>query len=152
MYVPAGGQMAMQWDQVHQYTDIKMSRAVGNFLGVSEIVDAASGAAALGGYAMNPRVEVLFQSTKLREFDFAFLMAPQSENESNSMKNIINIFRTYSAPTLQSNSWFFESPSEWKITFWRRENGAWVENTNIPKIARSVLNRVNVSYPVPGGE
>ena len=149
MYVPAGGQAAMTWDQEHVYTDVKLARAVTNFLGVT---DAAETAAGMSGHAINPRVEVLFQTTKLRQFEFTFLMAPQSQTESNNMKSIIQTFRKYSAPRLQAGAFFFESPSEWQIAFWYRNNGGWTENTNIPKIARSVLNRVNVSYPVPGGE
>ena len=83
---------------------------------------------------------------------FRSLMAPQSENESNVMKDISKAFRKWSAPRLAQGAWFFESPSEWKITFWRRDQGAWTENTNIPRIARAVCDRVTVSYPVPGGE
>ena len=151
MYVPAGGQTAMNWQQDHIYTDVKMARTVANFLGVGGALDAA-GVGAAAGYAINPRIEVLFQTTRLREFDFVFLMAPQSENESMNMKSIIDTFRLYSAPRLMQGSWFFESPSEWKITFWQRRGGSWTENTNIPKIARGVISSVVATYPVPGGE
>lgn len=149
MYVPAGGQSPMTWDSEHVYTDVKLARAVTNWIGVTEMAETIAG---MTGRAINPRVQVLFQTTNLRQFDFTFLMAPQSKTESDSMKSIIKCFRKNSAPTLGTGGYLFRSPPEWQIHFWYKEQGAWKENDNIPKIKRSVLNRVNVSYPVPGGE
>lgn len=150
MYVPAGGQSPMTWDSEHVYTDVKLARAVTNYLGITDAVETAAG---LSGRAINPRVEVLFQTTNLRQFDFTFLMAPQSKTESDAMKSIIKCFRKNSAPTLGAAGYLFESPKEWQIHYWYRPPGSgWTENENLPKIRRSVLNRVNVSYPVPGGE
>ena len=149
MYVPAGGQSPMTWDSEHVYTDVKLARAVTNWIGVT---DAAETIAGMTGRAINPRVQVLFQTTNLRQFDFTFLMAPQSKTESDNMKSIIKCFRKYSAPTLGTGGYLFRSPPEWQIHFWYKEQGAWKENDNIPKIKRSVLNKMNVSYHVPGGE
>ena len=154
LYLAAGGQAPMTWDERHIYTDVKLARAVTNYLGVTEGDTGSTGDKLLGmaGKAINPRIEVLFQTTKLREFDFTFLMAPQSENESNAMKDLIKIFRKNSAPTLGGAGYLFDSPSEWGIAFWYRKDGSWIENTNIPKIRRSVCTAVSVSYPIPGGE
>lgn len=150
LYIPAGGQAPMTWDEKHEYTDVKLARAFTNAIGVTDaLLDTGLG---MAGMAINPRVEVLFRTTKLREFDFTFLMAPQSENESNAMKDLIKIFRKNSAPTLGTAGYLFDSPSEWGIAFWYKKNGSWIENTNIPKIRRSVCTAVSVSYPIPGGE
>lgn len=149
LYIPAGGQAPMSWDQKHIYTDVKLARALTNFLGITAAAETAAG---MSGMAINPRVEVLFQTTALREFTFTFQMAPQSQQESDAMKSLIKIFRKNAAPTLQQSGYLFNSPKEWGIAFWYKKNGSWVENTNIPKIRRSVLNRVEVAYPVPGGE
>lgn len=153
MYVPGGGQTALTWDQEHVYTDVKMARIVPNALGITDIVE--TGAEMLGK-PINPRIEVLFQTTKLRSFDFKFMMAPQSQNESDQMKGLIRTFRSRAAPTLNARSLnnLFDSPSEWMIHFWYRPpgGGGWTENPHIPKISRSVLNRAAVTYPIPGGE
>lgn len=149
MYVPGGGQSALQWDQEHTYTDVKLARLATNAIGVT---DALETGAQLAGYAINPRIEILYQTTKLRTFEFMFMMAPQSENESQSMKSIINFFRAKAAPTLTGGTLVFEAPHEWVIQFGFKSNGAWQVNPHIPKITRSILNRVNVSYPAPGAE
>lgn len=153
LYIPAGGQAPMTWDHKHEYTDVKLARAFTNAIGVTEgSYSGADAALGMAGMAINPRVEVLFRTTRLREFDFTFLMAPQSENESNAMKDLIRIFRKNSAPTLGGAGYLFDSPKEWGVAFWYKKNGSWVENTNIPKIRRSVCTAVSVSYPIPGGE
>ena len=43
-------------------------------------------------------------------------------------------------------------PAEFEIKFKYVNNGQQVENPNIPKIARSVLMRVDIDYVPPGGE
>jgi hypothetical protein len=150
MYVPGGGQTGMQWDQEHSYTDVKLARLATNALGVT---DAAETGAQLAGYAINPRIEVLYQTTKLRQFEFMFMMAPQSENESRQMEAIINFFREKAAPTLTTNTLAFEAPHEWIIQFGRKAaGGGWTVNPHLPAIGRSICNRVNVSYPAPGAE
>lgn len=160
MYIPGGGQSVLNWDQEHQYTDIKMSRIVPNALGAisgmgETLTQAAETVGTMLGHPINPRIEVLYQTTKLREFDFKFMMAPQSQNESEQMEGLIKSFRKRSAPTLNQASFnnLFNAPSEWMIHFWHRPSGGgWVENPHIPKISRCVLNRVAVTYPIPGGE
>ena len=78
-----------------------------------------------------------------------FLMAPSSENESNSMKNIIKKLRMYSSPELSqaANGLFFNAPAQWAIKFYH--NGQ--ENTNIPKIRQCVLSDISVNF-TPAGE
>lgn len=149
LYVPAGGQAPMSWAQKHIYTDVKLARALTNFLGVTKAAETGAG---LAGMAINPRIDVLYQTTDLRNFTFSFLMAPQSQKESDAMKDLIKIFRKNAAPTLGSRGYLFDAPNEWGIAFWYKQDGGWVENTNIPKIRRSVLNSVEVVYPIPGGE
>ncbi|NDB58218.1 hypothetical protein EB001_07215 [bacterium] len=150
MYVPGGGQTGLQWDQEHTYTDVKLARLATNAIGVT---DALETGAQLAGYAINPRIEVLYQTTKLRTFEFMFMMAPQSENESRQMEAIINFFREKAAPTLTTNTLAFEAPHEWIIQFGRKSSGGgWTVNPHLPAIGRSICNRVNVSYPAPGAE
>lgn len=103
----------------------------------------------LAGFPINPRVEVMFSRTHLRQFVFEFLMAPRNEKESESMKAIIQTLRYHGAPEIDplTQGFTFIPPAEFDITFYNKG----VENTNIPRINTCVLDRVEVDFS-PGGE
>lgn len=103
----------------------------------------------LAGFPINPRVEVMFSRTSLRQFVFEFLMAPRNEKESESMKGIIQTLRYHGAPEIDplTQGFTFIPPAEFDITFYNKG----VENTNIPRINTCVLDRIEVDYS-PGGE
>ena len=103
----------------------------------------------LAGFPINPRVEVMFSRTHLRQFVFEFLMAPRNEKESESMKAIIQTLRFHGAPEIDplTQGFTFIPPAEFDITFYNKG----VENTNIPRINTCVLDRIEVDYS-PGGE
>ena len=119
---------------------------------LGNIVDALGGQAGqvsrLAGFPINPRVEVMFSRTHLRQFVFEFLMAPRNEKESESMKNIIQTLRYHAAPELDplTQGFTFIPPAEFDITFYNKG----VENTNIPRINTCVLDRVEVDYAPTG--
>jgi hypothetical protein len=94
------------------------------------------------GYPINPKVEVLFSNTKLRQYVFEFLMAPTSEEESKNIANIIRTLRFHAAPELESYGTFFIPPSELDITFYH--NGK--ENTVLPRVNTCVIDRIEVDY------
>lgn len=102
----------------------------------------------LAGYPINPRVEVMFSKTNLRQFVFEFLMAPRNVEESETMKAIIRTLRYHSAPELDSVTEGFTwiPPAEFDITFYNRGK----ENTNIPRINTCVLDRIEVDYTPTG--
>jgi len=102
----------------------------------------------LAGYPINPRVEVLFSKTNLRQFVFEFLMAPRNQQESDNMKSIIRTLRFHAAPELDSVTEGFTwiPPAEFDITFYNKGE----ENTNIPRINTCVLDRVEVDYAPTG--
>lgn len=107
---------------------------------------------ALAGYPINPRIEVLFSNTTQRQFNFEFLMAPRSENESKIMQNIIRTLRFHAAPEIDSFSVggigipTYIPPAEFDITFY---NGA-QENLSIPRVNTCVLERCEVDYAPTG--
>lgn len=117
------------------------------------LVDAAGNivgqASRLAGFPINPRVEVMFSRTHLRQFVFEFLMAPRNEKESESMKAIIQTLRYHGAPEIDplTQGFTFIPPAEFDITFFNKG----VENTNIPRINTCVLDRIEVDFS-PGGE
>jgi hypothetical protein len=102
----------------------------------------------LAGFPINPRVEVMFSRTHLRQFVFEFLMAPRNEKESESMKAIIRTLRYHAAPELDplTQGFTFIPPAEFDVTFYNKG----VENTNIPRINTCVLDRVEVDYAPTG--
>lgn len=130
-------------------------------------------ASTLMGSPINPRVEVLFSHTPQRQFTFEILMAPRNENESRTMKSIVNTLRYHAAPEIGNSLTIgsilgplsptlastanslgisnvgiptFIPPAEFDITFYH--NG--VENTNIPRINTCVLERIEVDYAPTG--
>ena len=159
LYVPGGGQNTLTYQQVHEYDEVKLSR-----LGVgimSSIIGTGGGGAGsdavttglvLFRRAINPKIEVLFRSTELRNFNFSFLFAPQSKPESDSLKEMLKAFRHYAAPEisdalLTSDGLLFKSPSEWRIDFmYKKNNGTWTKNEYLPRIAKSVCTRIDVDY------
>lgn len=159
-FIPGGqtnGQ-SLTWSHLHEYTDVKLARVFGQALGVladvagvgAGAVGTAAGAAAFMGHPINPRVDVLFRNTNLREYQFMFLLAPQSDRESEMMKTMLQRLRFHAAPEL--GSVFYTSPSEFQIRFFYiNEQGRSVENDHIPKIARGVIKRIDIDY-TPTGE
>lgn len=137
-----------------------LAGALGAGSNVGRVFDSARGVigrvSGLMGYPINPRVEVLFTTTPQRQFAFEILMAPKSENESKSMKAIIETLRFHSAPELTSFGInvlgaqvgipLFIPPAQFDITFYSKGE----ENTNIPRISTCVMERIEVDYAPTG--
>jgi hypothetical protein len=130
----------------------------GAFLGerggavVGSVADAAGRNAqnitGLVGYPINPRVEVIFSRSQLRQYVFEFLMAPRNLKESESMKAIIDTLRYHSVPELDPDTagFTFIPPAELDITFYNKG----IENLNIPRINTCVIDRIEVDYAPSG--
>ncbi len=119
--------------------------------GISNFFSGAvsSGASAMGS-PINPRIAVLYQTSPLRQFNFEFLMAPKSEQESKNMEEIITTMRSHAAPELEEIvkgvPLTFIPPAEFDITFFNKG----VENMHIPRINTCVLTRIDVDYAPSG--
>lgn len=115
---------------------------IGNI--VSEVGGAAVTGAQIAGFPINPRVEVLFATTPLRDFQFEFLMIPRNEEEAKTIKNIVRTLRFHAAPEIDTATFgnTFIPPAEFDITFFNRG----VENLNIPRINTCVLLECEVDY------
>ena len=99
------------------------------------------------GQAVNPQMELVFQSVPFRTFNFPFEFAPKNKKEKDEMHKIINLFKFHMSPEYQSTSrGYFNVPSEFQITYMYREN----INTYIPRISRCVLKNMNVDYAPEG--
>ena len=165
LFIPAGNQNgSLAWEHAHDYSDPKLARLAPGFLGIGAGGTGGTIVGMMGG-AINPKVEVLYRNTDLRRFQFNFLFAPVSEYESRVMKDIIMLLRYHSAPDLIGESdpsqgytgarqssyltsgGLFKSPSEFLIKFYYNNR----ENTAIPRIGRSIIERIDVNY-TPLGE
>jgi hypothetical protein len=100
------------------------------------------------GHPINPRVEVIFSRTQLRQFVFEFLLAPRNQIESDSMKKIIDTLRYHSVPELDENTagFTYVPPAEFDFTFYHKGE----ENKLIPRINTCVVDRIEVDYAPTG--
>jgi hypothetical protein len=135
---------------------------VGSLLG-SGVLGGAIGAVALGGDAQaaieskfrvksNPFKEQTFQGVGFRPFQFDFKFNARSQSEVVTIKEIINAFRRYSKPSLESpESSIFKYPAEFKIKF-LTNNGAdsLITNKWLPKIKNCICKSVNTNFTSAG--
>ena len=100
------------------------------------------------GYAFNPQSQSLFQGIHFRTFNMSFTFTPRSAREAARVKEIITLFRTYAAPTIQwaAAGFFYTPPGIFNLTF--LQDGK--ENPNINKLQDSVLTSVDVNYAPVG--
>lgn len=97
---------------------------------------------------INPRIEVLFRNTLQRTFQFDFLFAPSSKEETIAMKQIIKTLRFHAAPEYENaiGAFMYIPPSEFDITFYNRG----IENEQIPRISTCALTKISVDYAPQG--
>lgn len=71
------------------------------------------------GVAVNPQVELLYQGTSLRTYDFIFRFQPRSQKESQVIASIIQVFKYFSSPAIQAHTYgrYVIIPGEFDITF-----------------------------------
>lgn len=130
--------------------------ATGAARALSSIDQAVTSAAKTGaqilGFAVNPIIEVMYQSPTLRTFNFDFIFAPRDAREADAVWNIIYEFRRHSAPEFLEGSGgvIFVPPSDFDITFMRKVESGFVENTNMPRITSCVCEDVQVDYAAAG--
>jgi len=121
---------------------------------LGEMVDKAAKNSAMqlalkkAGYAVNPQIQLLFEGIDFRTYQMSFTFTPYSAQEAKTVKEIIKLFRKHSMPQIvtQAAGMFFIPPSVFDITF--LYNGQ--ENKNLNKIARSVIESVDVNYAPDG--
>ncbi len=125
----------------------KLKTAVGPIPFARAAIEGAETLQKLRGLPINPKVEILFSNIPQRRFQYDFLFAPTSQQEADSLKTIIKVLRSESAPEeIGIAGIVWKAPSTFDISF--EHNG--VENTNIPKIQECVLEQVDVDYEPSG--
>jgi hypothetical protein len=96
------------------------------------------------GQAINPQVEMIFNGTKNRTYNFVFDFQPRSATESAAILDIIKTFRMYAAPEISSegNGRYFIPPAQFDISFYFNNK----ENDAIAKISTCALTQILVNY------
>lgn len=122
---------------------IEAASGAGNI--INSVGQAVGTAAQIAGAPINPRVEVLFANTQLRDFQFEFLMMPRNQQEAQTIREIVKTLRFHAAPEVVNGGFTFVPPAEFDITFYHRG----VENMQIPRINTCVLVECEVDY-APG--
>jgi hypothetical protein len=97
------------------------------------------------GRALNPRMELAFQSVPFRSFNFEFDFAPKNEKEVESVNKIMQLFKFHMQPDV-SNEKYMITPSEFQIMYYYRDK----VNTYLPKISRCVLTDMSIDYAPEG--
>ena len=97
------------------------------------------------GYAMNPQIDVIYDTPQLRTFNFEFLFAPRSEKEALEVQEIINLFKFHASPELLKNGGtfgrYFVPPSDFDIEF---------SVDSMGKISSCVLEDLTIDYAPAG--
>lgn len=147
----------LQFSQANMYEDTSLTNLGASVLSTAfsgKAVKAIAGAAQtlgqLAGIMINPMTEVIFKNTAQRQFQFDFLFAPESEQESQNLKKIIQTLRFHTAPEWGGagsvEGLYWVEPSQFDITFLNRN----VENRNLPKISTCVMENLDVDYAPSG--
>lgn len=78
-------------------------------------------AASALGVTVNPQIDVIYESPKLRDFTFDFLFAPRNHSEAVTVEKIVQKFKFHAAPELYGQGSgigrYFVPPSEFDIEF-----------------------------------
>lgn len=170
LYMPP----TMVFSQTNGYTDFSYTHSLGTaLLGAESLKTAASGeqigasvteaagslfgndirSAALYGFqgrALNPQVEVLYQETPLRTFQFEFVLAARSKEEALQIKKIIEAFRMAAAPSYEGNGEagrYLIPPDEFEIEFYFDRK----QMESVPRISTCVLQTVTTDF-APSGQ
>ena len=69
------------------------------------------------GALINPNVELLFNSPKLREFNFTFNLSPRNPKEAQTIRQIIRTFKQSSAPRRTIKGYFLRTPLVYQISY-----------------------------------
>lgn len=97
------------------------------------------------GRAVNPRMELAFQSVPFRSFSFDFDFAPKNLKEVEMVNKMLQLFKFHMLPDV-SNEKYLITPSEFQISYYYRDKA----NMYIPKISRCVLTDMSVDYSPEG--
>ena len=86
---------------------INTSAAIGGLLGLGGILDAGK---ALLGFSPNQFVTVLFVGPEYKNFEFVWAVSPDTKEEANTLRRIVNTFKNAMSPKTAPNGAIWKSP------------------------------------------
>ncbi len=127
---------------------IKGGKLFGGLVGIEDAqVEKVAGA------IVNPNTNTTFGGNGVRSFSFTYKFIPESEDESNTVKQIIRRFKGLSYASLASSdrenpaSLVLTYPPIWQVKFLTQTNGGSLsENPFMPKIFDCYLTTVETNY------
>jgi hypothetical protein len=90
----------------------------------------------------NPQKEQLFKSMGFREFSYEHHFMPRNGQEALNVFNIINLFKQYMHPEMDTKKLFLHYPAEWSIIHYHKG----FENDYLHKVSSCALRDVKVAY------
>jgi len=106
------------------------------------------------GAIMNPNMELLFTAPNIRNFSFAFTLAPRSREEAKTVIKIIRFFKQGMAPIRSKSRLFIKSPHTFRLAYKRNgsENSGFGVNDHpyLNKFKECAMGSFNVNY-TPNG-
>ena len=136
-----------------QFGNAMRTWMAGKAVGVGGLLTRATGA------AINPNLELLFQSPQLRTFQFQFLLISKSKKESEVIKKIIRFFKKNMAVRTDLVSLeksitptFLNSPYVFGIRYLKKDKkeNKMVDHPSINKIKKCALQNFSVDYTPMG--
>lgn len=100
----------------------------------------AAGVSVNTGLALNPHLAVVFQGVGFRTHAFSYKFIARNQQESDTIKDIINSFKYAMLPSYTAGSLAFKYPDEFEINF------AEAISPYLYDIGTCVLESVNVNY------
>lgn len=97
--------------KLKQYSEEVRTSLAGQAIGVNNLN------ARLNGKILNSNLELLFQGTQLRPFNFTFKLSPRNKDEADEVKKIIKFFKSNMAPLLSPDRIFLQSPNIFRIRY-----------------------------------
>jgi hypothetical protein len=129
----------------------KKSAAVAS--GAVSAIDSPAAKLALNaaGKAINPMNQLVFDGIDFRSFQMAFQFTPKNKAESDTIRDIIKMFRSHAAPQIGTGAggMLFTVPDSFIIQFVQLGNDTG-RNPYITRVKESVLEHIDVNYSPNG--
>ena len=97
------------------------------------------------GKIMNPNMELLFNNPVLRPFEFTFLLAPRTSDESKAIARIIRFFKQGMAAKRTEGNLFLKSPNTFQLTYKHRGSKG-SDHPYLNKFKECALKSCNINY------
>lgn len=131
------------YDESQQATMSSLPAAISTLVKKSGPENVQSAISLGTGKVEAKNTHVVFQSNNLRQFNFVFKMVAYNQDESNTIKSIIDAYRFSVYAELESNGIVVKFPKPWIIQFYH-ENGKL--NKYLPYIKQSYLTSLTANY------